>query len=832
MNARGDTVGTIGAALLGIIGGLALLAPMLAPYDPWLQVTTPFAVPSMAHPLGANDAGQDLLSELLYGARVSLLIGALAAVMATLVGTTVGVVAGFFRGMTDAALMRLADVLLALPFLPLVIVVGVYVGPGLVTEIIVIGALIWAGTAREIRSQVLSLREQSYVAAARAMGGRSGYLLTRHVVPAIAPLVIPQLVRAANVAILVDASLSFLGVGDPTVKSWGMTLYYANARSAFLTDAWLWWVLPPGICITAVVLGFALLGYALEERARPRLRSVGRGRPILPPLEHTRSLDPGDARVDRPLVVDNLTVEYATPGGGTRRAVDDVSFSIRRGESLGIVGESGSGKTTLVTTVLGLLTPPARITNGRVLLAGENLAALRPTDLQRLRGKTVALIPQGAMNALNPVMTIGNQIAEAITVHRALDRRALRARVGELLSVVGIPPERRVAYPHEFSGGMRQRVVIAMALANDPDLIIADEPTSGLDLIVQAEILALLADLRARLGLSLLFISHDLPIVLQMADRLAVMQRGQIVEQGDARTIAAKPSHACTRRLLDAVPRLHDESVTSPATATRATEAPVLEVLDVRKSFRGRGWRAARHVVLDGVTLTVDAGEAVGLVGGSGVGKSTLARLVVGLEQPDAGQIRFEGRDVWARERIHLVFQDPYDALPPSMRVQDIVSEPLTIHGVGTRTDRIARVRETLEETALTPADRFLQRYPQELSGGERQRVALARAIILRPRLIIADEPTTMLDLPLRLELLALMKRLGQRHAISYLYITHDLALARAFCDRLVILHEGHVVEEGPAADVIERPNHPYTTRLVSAASLLRERRPRLMVRQ
>jgi ABC-type microcin C transport system duplicated ATPase subunit YejF len=247
-------------------------------------------------------------------------------------------------------------------------------------------------------------------------------------------------------------------------------------------------------------------------------------------------------------------------------------------------------------------------------------------------------------------------------------------------------------------------------------------------------------------------------------------------------------------------------------------------------SFRGRGWRAPRHEVLNRVSLAVDAGEAVGLVGGSGVGKSTIARLVVGLERPDAGQILFEGRDVWrdsmptaraARQRLHLVFQDAYDALPPSMRVQDIVAEPLTIHGVGTRTQRIDRVCETLEEAALTPADRFLRRYPHELSGGERQRVALARAIILRPRLIVADEPTTMLDLPLRLELLALMKRLGRQHAISYLYITHDLALARAFCERLVILHDGHVVEQGPAADLIERPTHPYTTRLVRAGRRL-----------
>ena len=292
--------------------------------------------------------------------------------------------------------------------------------------------MIWARTAREIRSQVLSLRERSYVAAARAMGARSGYLITRHLGPAVAPLVIPQLVRAANIAILLDASLSFLGLGDPAAKSWGTMLYYANARSAFLTDAWLWWVLPPGLCIAAVVLGFALIGYALEERVAST-PAHGRRWPgrSCHRSDTGASPDPTGSpggRSDHPLVVDNLTVEYATAASGTLRAVDDVSFSIRRGEALGIVGESGSGKTTLVTTVLGLLRPPAQITSGRVRLAGEDLATLRPADLQRLRGKTVALIPQGAMNALNPVMTIGDQIAEAITVHRSLEPpRAPRA---------------------------------------------------------------------------------------------------------------------------------------------------------------------------------------------------------------------------------------------------------------------------------------------------------------------------------------------------------------------------------------------------------------------
>ncbi|MCC7367196.1 MAG: dipeptide/oligopeptide/nickel ABC transporter permease/ATP-binding protein [Chloroflexi bacterium] len=553
----GDTVGVVGVGLLLLVALPAILAPLIAPYNPATQVVAPFSPPTWGHPLGGNDIGQDLLSELIYGARVSLLIGVLAAVIATVVGTAVGLVAGFFRGLTDAALMRFVDVLLALPFLPLMIVLGVYVGPGLVTEIAVIGAVIWARTAREIRSQVLSLRERSFVMAARSMGASNGYLLVRHLAPAVAPLVIPQLVRAANVAILLEASLSFLGLGDPAAKSWGTMLYYANARGAFLMDAWLWWVVPPGLCIGAVVLGFAFVGYALEERVRPRLQTVQNRGAIAPPVVDTESSEAETTWPDVPLVVDGLTVEYAT-AVGTVRAVDDVSLTIRPGEALGIVGESGSGKTTLVTTVLGLLRPPARIATGRVLLAGEDLARARPSDLQRLRGKAVALVPQSAMNALNPVITIGDQVAEAIAVHQALPRPTLRARVSELLALVGIPASRAGAYPHELSGGMRQRVVIAMALANDPALIVADEPTTGLDVLVQAEILTLLADLRRRLGLSILFISHDLPVVLRVVDRLAVMYQGEIVEQGDAREIVAHPTNPYTRRLLVSVPRLHD----------------------------------------------------------------------------------------------------------------------------------------------------------------------------------------------------------------------------------------------------------------------------------
>jgi ABC-type glutathione transport system ATPase component len=726
------------------------------------------------------------------------------------------------------------------------------------------------------------------------MGGRGGYILTRHLTPAVAPLVIPQFVRAATIAILLEASLSFLGLGDPAARSWGTILFYANARSAFLMDAWLWWVVPPGVCIALAVLGFALVGFALEERVRPRLRAltkvtgnrlqvtgvsspspatpstglevhgaVGMQGPHRPPFPSSpRPL--GFAGSPRPrerglggeglLDVQDLVVEYVTPSGVVR-AVNGIRFSIKRGEALGIVGESGSGKTTVVGAVLGLLRSPAQFAGGRVLFDGQDLGALAPSELRRLRGGRIALVPQSAMNALNPVMTVADQIVEAITIHQGRGKRAARVRAGELLELVGIPSARAGAYPHELSGGMRQRVVIAMALANEPELIVADEPTTGLDLLVQAEILALLADLRSRLGLSLLFISHDLPVVLRVVDRLAVMYRGQIVEQGPAQVVAANPGHAYTQRLLASIPKLHEDGplppTPSPAAAgegewkaaplsREAREGlgegaapPILALQDVHKSFAGRGWRAGRAVVLDGVSFEVQPGEAVGLIGGSGAGKSTIARLVLGLDRPDSGRILFEGEDVGhlagaalraARSRLHLVFQDPYEALPPSMRVSEIVAEPLAIHGIGTAAERSDRVREALEAVALTPVERVARRFPHELSGGERQRVALARAVVLQPRLIVADEPTTMLDVSLRLELLDLMRRLARSHAIAFLYITHDLALARAFCDRLVVLHQGKVVEQGATAEVIERPSHPFSRALLAAAEGMGDR--------
>jgi len=533
-----------GLVLLGVIATVALAAPLLAPYDPDARSGAPFARPSAAHLLGTNDVGQDLLSELIYGARISLVVGLAAALTATVIGASVGLLAGYHRGWVDSALMRFTDVVLALPVVPLTIVVGVFAGPGLSTQIAVISAVLWARVARELRAQVLSVRERDHVQAVRAMGAGPGYVLPRHVLPAVAPLVAPQFVIATKIAIGLEASLAFLGLGDITAKSWGTTLSLAHARSAFLTDAWLWWVLPPGLAIALTVLAFALLGYGLEERVRPVLRDrpVTRVRP--------RQKVPA-AREAAPLVLEQLSVRY-----GQREVVHGVSLQVAAGETVGLVGESGSGKSTVAAAAGALLPGAARITAGRVLVDGHDLAALDASTLRRLRGRRVAFVPQEAMSALNPVHTVRAQIIEAITAHRRLHRGAARARADELLADVGIDPARGGDHPHQLSGGMRQRVVIAIALAADPAVLIADEPTSGLDVLAQDELLDLLAELPRRRRLALLVISHDLPVVARIADRIGVLHEGRLVELGATDRVLDAPAHPYTRSLLDAVARL------------------------------------------------------------------------------------------------------------------------------------------------------------------------------------------------------------------------------------------------------------------------------------
>jgi peptide/nickel transport system permease protein len=550
------TLGAVGTALLLLLLAVALFAPALARHDPDLPTGRPYEAPSAAHPLGTNDVGQDLFAQLLHGSRISLAIGVLAALLAVSVGLAVALLAGYHRGRLDTLLMRVVDLTLAFPFLVLVIVLAAFFGRGLATTVMVIGAVIWARPARVLRSQVLKVREFAHVTAAQAMGASPVRIIGRHLLPRVAPLAAAQFVRAANIAVLIEASLAFLGLGDPNRVSWGTMLYFANARNAFLTDAWVWWILPPGLALTLAVVGFAFLGYAVEERSDPRLARAAVRHPARRRRGASRRED-GQPRAGAGgpgLELRDLVVEYRTPAGPLR-AVEGVDLTVGRGRVVGLVGESGSGKSTLAMAVLGLVRPPGRVVRGEIGLDGRALRALSPAELAAVRGRDVALVPQSAMNALNPAYTVHRQVAEAAILTRA-DPREAAARASELLELVGIPAERHRAYPHELSGGMRQRVVIAMAVANQPSLLVADEPVTGLDVVTQARILRLLLDLRSRLGLSILLISHDLPVVARVADDLAVMYAGRIVERGPTAAVTADPGHPYTAQLLRAFPRL------------------------------------------------------------------------------------------------------------------------------------------------------------------------------------------------------------------------------------------------------------------------------------
>ena len=532
----------------------------------------------------------------------------------------------------------------------------------------------------------------------------------------------------------------------------------------------------------------------------------------------------GAASTDTLLSVHDLTVSFETPAGEFE-AVRDVSFDLAPGETLGIVGESGSGKSTVASCINGLLADNGRITGGSIRFEGRELVGLTERELIPLRGAGIGLVPQDPMSNLNPVRTIGSQIREALVVHGRASGPAARQRVVELLDTVGIPePDRRYdQYPHEFSGGMRQRALIAMGLACEPRLLIADEPTSALDVTVQRRILDTLDDLTAEVGTAVLLITHDLALAAERADRVMVMLRGALVESGPAREILAHPGEDYTRRLVEAAPSL--------ATASLITRAPVIEgdplvtLRGVGKRYRVRGrfgkedfW-AAR-----GVDFTIPRGSTVSLVGESGSGKSTTANMVLALETPDEGTVELDGRSLSGlrrremlaiRRRMQPVFQNPFASLDPRYTTSESIAEPLEVHRVGDRRSRSARVRELLEQVALLAE--LGSRYPHELSGGQRQRVAIARALALEPELIVLDEAVSALDVRVQAQVLELLAQLQERLGLSYLFISHDLAVVRMISDMVHVMQNGRIVESGTPSDIFDRPRNAYTRELLAA---------------
>ncbi len=524
------------------------------------------------------------------------------------------------------------------------------------------------------------------------------------------------------------------------------------------------------------------------------------------------------------LSIRDLSVEFDVPGTPVR-AVRNVSFDIARGETLALVGESGSGKSVSALSVMQLLPyPTASHPTGSIAFRGEELVGAPQGVLQRIRGDRIGMIFQEPITSLNPVHTIEKQIREVLLLHKGLSSSAARARVLELLDLVGIrdAEQRLTAYPHELSGGQRQRVMIAMALANEPDLLIADEPTTALDVTIQAQILRLLAKLQSELGMAMLFITHDLGIVSKVANRVCVMKDGEIVEEGETRTVFSSPSHDYTKRLLEAEPK----GTKPPIAAERDV---VLSGDDVRVWFpikKGLLRRTVDHIkAVDGISLTVRQGETVGVVGESGSGKTTLGMALLRLERSD-GEIYFEGRNIQGletadlrplRREMQVVFQDPFGSLSPRMSVGQIIEEGLKVHGLGeTEAARDSMVIQALEEVELDPASRH--RYPHEFSGGQRQRIAIARAIVLKPKFIVLDEPTSALDRSVQAQIVDLLRRIQAEHDLAYMFISHDLRVVRALSDYVVVLRAGKVMEQGPAAQLFDSPEHPYTRALMAAA--------------
>ena len=516
------------------------------------------------------------------------------------------------------------------------------------------------------------------------------------------------------------------------------------------------------------------------------------------------------------LAIEGLTVSL--PRGADRpNAVEGVSFALDPGEVLCIVGESGSGKSVSAAALTGLLPPGLAVTAGTIGFEGRDLRQFTPSAMRSLRGARIGTVFQEPMTALNPLMRVGEQVAEVMRVHG----RPVGRRVGELLEAVGLPDPARIAraYPHALSGGQRQRVMIATALALEPAILIADEPTTALDVTTQKQILALIRDIQRRRGTGVLFITHDFGVVAEIADRVAVMQQGQIVEQGTATAVLSAPQHPYTRALIAAVPH-------RTAAARPVAEGPEVLALDrVSKTYRTGGWLGAGRTVpaVQAATLQIRRGETLGLVGESGSGKSTLARCVVRLVTADEGAIRFGGTDLrplsragWKpyRKRIQMVFQDPYASLNPRRRVGEILAEGPIAHGTPPAQAR-ARAAELLALVQLDPG--AAGRYPHEFSGGQRQRIGIARALAMDPELLIADEPVSALDVSVQAQVLALLEDLRARLGLTMLFITHDLRVAAQICDRVAVMRRGVIVEQGPTGSVFEHPAHDYTRALLDS---------------
>ncbi|MBJ6362148.1 dipeptide ABC transporter ATP-binding protein [Paenibacillus sp. GCM10012307] len=528
------------------------------------------------------------------------------------------------------------------------------------------------------------------------------------------------------------------------------------------------------------------------------------------------------------LQVNNLSVSFFS-GDRETEAVRSVSFEVGKGETLGIVGESGSGKSVTARSIMRLLpSPPSHMKNGEILFFGRNLSACSEKEMESIRGRDIGMIFQDPMTSLNPTIKIGEQIAEVLIKHQKLSRKEAKKEALEMLKLVGIrnSETRYNQYPHEFSGGMRQRAMIAIALACRPALLIADEPTTALDVTIQAQILKLMKNIQERFGTSIILITHDLGVVAGMCDRVVVMKNGEIVERGTTHDIFEQPRHPYTLKLLNSLPRLDEKKkakLVSPLLAGRDTSHPLIEVKSLKQHFdlgKGNVLKAVNDI-----SFHIKEGETLGVVGESGSGKSTTGRAILRLHQPTGGEVLYQGMAVnrltssemkIMRRHMQMIFQDPYASLNPRLKVVDIIGEALDLHQLtGSSSQRLKRVEELLDMVGLDPA--FALRYPHEFSGGQRQRIGIARALAVEPKFIVCDEPLSALDVSIQSQIVKLLEELQQRLGLTYLFIAHDLSMVKHISDRVAVMYMGKIVELAESEELYANPQHEYTKSLLAA---------------
>ena len=795
--------------------------------------------PSAENWLGTDDQSRDVTARLIYGFRISVLFGLVLTALSSVVGVLAGLVQGYFGGKIDLIGQRLIEIWGGLPVLYMLIILSALVEPNFWWLLGLMLLFSWTALVGLVRAETLRARNFVYVKAAKALGAGDWLVMTRHVLPNAMVSTLTFMPFILNGSIATLTSLDFLGFGlPPGSPSLGELL--AQGKNNLQAP----WLGLTGFFVLAVMLSLLIfVGEAVRDALDPRLVFGARGKRAGAALTLAQkaarkvqaaaraALAPAKAMLE----VRDLSVAFEAPEGAID-AVKRVSFSLERGETLALVGESGSGKTVTALSLLQLLPYPVAFhPSGSIRFRGEELMGAASLALRQIRGDRIAMIFQEPMTALNPLQSVERQVAEVLRVHKRMNPAAARERVIELLTRVGIRDAvaRLASYPHELSGGQRQRVMIAMALANEPDILIADEPTTALDVTIQAQILELLKALQREMGLAILLITHDLTIVRNVADRVAVMSDGEIVESGPVADVFERPRHPYTRHLLAAEPK------GAPVVADAA--APViLSARDVRVWFpiKKGVFRRIRGFVkaVDGVDLELRAGHTIGIVGESGSGKSTLGLALLRLQPKEAlrdaegalraPEIAFAGQRIDGlssatlrplRRDMQVVFQDPFDSLSPRLTVGEIVGEGLRIHGLGRdEPEREAMIVSALAEVGLDPASRH--RYPHEFSGGQRQRVAIARVMVLKPRFVVLDEPTSALDMSVQAQIVDLLRDLQRKHGLGYLFISHDLRVIRAMSEEIVVMRQGRVVERGPARDVLERPREAYTKALMAAA--------------